>query len=77
MREYLTEPKSSRANLKVELDLSNHATKIDLKNAADDDTSASAKQNELANLKSDEDKLDIYELKNVPGNLSNLKSKQK
>ena len=27
MREYLTEPKSSRANVKVELDLSNHATK--------------------------------------------------
>ena len=77
MREYLTEPKSSRANVKVELDLSNHATKTDLKNAADVDTSASAKQNELANLKSDEDKLDIYELKNVPGNLSNLKSKQK
>ena len=29
----------------------------------------------MANLKSDEYKLDIYELKNVPGNLSNLKSK--
>ena len=43
MREYLTEPKSSRANVKVELDLSNHATKTDLKNAADVDTSASAK----------------------------------
>ena len=30
---------------------------------------------DLANLKSDVDKLDIDKLKNVPSNLSNLKSK--
>ena len=30
---------------------------------------------DLANLKSDVDKLDIVKLKNVPANLSNLKSK--
>ena len=29
----------------------------------------------LANLKSDVDKLDIYKLKNVPINISNFKSK--
>ena len=29
----------------------------------------------LANLKSDVDKLDIYKLKNVPSNISNFKSK--
>ena len=34
-----------------------------------------AKNTDLANLKSDVDKLDIDKLKNVPSNLSNLKSK--
>ena len=33
------------------------------------------KKVDLANLKSDEDKLDIDKLKDVPTNLSNLKSK--
>ena len=33
------------------------------------------KKTDLANLKSDVDKLDIDKLKNVPTNLSNLKSK--
>ena len=34
-----------------------------------------AKKTDLANLKSDVDKLDINKLKTVPTNLSNLKSK--
>ena len=34
-----------------------------------------AKKNDLANLKSVVDKLDIHELKNVPNNLNYLKSK--
>ena len=34
-----------------------------------------AKKTDLANLKTDLDKLDIDKLKNVPSNLSNLKSK--
>ena len=54
--------------MKVELDLSNYATKADLKNAVSLDTSKSAK-------KVDVDKLDIDKLKNVPTSLSNLKSK--
>ena len=33
MTEYLPEPKSSGERVKVELDLSNYATKSDLKNA--------------------------------------------
>ena len=37
MSEYFPEPKSSRANVKAELDLSNYATKADLKNATDDE----------------------------------------
>ena len=39
MSEYFPKPKSLRANVKVELDLSNYATKADLKNATGVDTS--------------------------------------
>ena len=75
MSEYFPEPKSSGGRVKVELDLSNYATKADLKNATGVAKSKFAKKVHLANLKSDVDKLDIDKLKNVPTNLSNLKSK--
>ena len=75
MSEYFPEPKLSGGSVKVELDLSNYATKTDLKNATVVDTSSFAKSVDLANLKSDLDKLDTDKLKNVPTNLSNLKSK--
>ena len=39
MSEYFPKPSSSGANVKVELDLSNYATKIDLKNTTVVDTS--------------------------------------
>ena len=52
--------------IKVELDLSNYATKTDLKNATGVDTSKFAKRVDLANLKFSVDKLDIDQLKNVP-----------
>ena len=55
--------------------MSNYATKSDLKNATGVDTSDFAKKTDLANLKSDVDKLDIDKLKNVPCCLSSLKSK--
>ena len=61
--------------MKVELDLSNYATKSDLKIATEVDTSIFAKKVDLANLKNNVDKLDIDKLKNVPTYLSNLKSK--
>ena len=61
--------------MKVELDLSNYGTRADLKNAAGVDISKFAKKVDLANLKSNVDKLDIDNLKNVPTNLGNLKSK--
>ena len=61
--------------MKVELDLFNYATKGDLKNATGVDTSKFAiKKFNLANLKSDVDKLNIDKLKDVPDNLSSLKS---
>ena len=55
MSEYFPQPKSVGANEQVELDLSNYATKADLKNAIDVDTSNVAKWTDLANLKSDVD----------------------
>ena len=56
--------------MKVELDLSNYATKADLKNEA-----KFPKKVDLAHLKSDVNKLDIYKLEDIPSNLCNLKSK--
>ena len=53
----------------------NYATKTGLKNATGVDTSSFAKTVDLANLKSNVDKLDIDKLKNLPTNLDNLKSK--
>ena len=61
--------------MKIELNVSNYATKSDFKNATGVDTSKFAKKVDLASLKSFIDKLDIDKLKNVPTSLSNLKSK--
>ena len=44
MSEYFPEPTSSGGRVKVELDLSNYATKVDLKNVTGDDTLKFAKQ---------------------------------
>ena len=75
MSEDFPKPKSVGANVKLELDLSNYATKPDLKMQQAIDTSDFAKKTDLANLKPVVDKLDIDKLKNVPSNLSNLKSR--
>ena len=48
--------------------------KADLKNATGIDTSSFTKKVDLASLKSNDDKLDINRLKNLPTNI-NLKSK--
>ena len=61
--------------MKVERDLSNFAAKVDLKNATDVDTSKLAQKVDLANLKSDVDKLDINKLKSIPTCLNSLKGK--
>ena len=74
MSEYFPEPKSSGGRVKVELDLSNYATKAGLKNATGVDTSF-AKRVDLTSLKSNVDELGIDKIKNVPTNLNNLKSK--
>ena len=73
MSKYFPEWKSSSGIVKVELDESNYATKADLKIAADVDTSKFSQRVDLVSLKSDLDKSDIDNLKNVPSDLSNLK----
>ena len=55
--------------------MSNYATRADLRNATGVNTSQFAKKVNLANLKSNADKLDADKLKDVPTNLKNLKSK--
>ena len=75
MSKYFPKPKCLGANVKVELDLPNYATKSDLKNATGISTSEFAKKTDLANLKSGVDKLDTNELENVPSCLISLKSK--
>ena len=62
MSEYFAESKSLGRKVKIELDLSNYATKADLKNATGVVTSF-AEKTDIANLKSVVNKLDIDKLK--------------
>ena len=61
MSDYFPKPKSLGTNLKVELDLYNYTTKVDLKNASGVDTSNFAKKTDLGNLKSNVENLEIDE----------------
>ena len=65
----------NKKKIEFESDLSNYATKSDLKKTPGVDTSHFAKKVDLASLKSDVDKLDIDKLKNVPSVLNRLKIK--
>ena len=73
MSEYF--PKSFRSfgrNINVKVDLSNYATKTDLKNVTHVDTSSFALKTNLASLKTEVDKLDIEKLVPLPVDLSKL-----
>ena len=70
---YFPKPKSLGGNVKVELDLTNFATKADLKDEAGVDTLDFLKETDFANLKSYLGKLDIDKSKIIPYNLRNLK----
>ena len=59
-------------DIKVAVDLSNYATKTDLKNVTHVDTSIFALKTNLANLKTEVDKSDIDKLVPVPVDLSKL-----
>ena len=72
MNEYFPKPKSFIENIKVTVDLSNYAIKVDIKNITHVDTSHFALKTNLANLKTEVDKIDIDKLKTVPVDLSKL-----
>ena len=76
MSKYIPKPYDSfdRDN-NVKVDLSNYATKRDIKNITHFDTSGFALKTNWSCLKTDVDKLDINKLKSLPNNLSNLKTK--
>ena len=64
--------KSSSNNIKVELNLSNYATKDDVKNIRHVDVSSYATKTNLAALKTEVEKIDVDKLKTVPDDLAKL-----
>ena len=59
-------------DINVKVDLSNCATKADIKNISHVDTSSFALKTNLVNLNTEVDKLDIHKLVPVPTDLNNL-----
>ena len=73
MSQYFPKPfRSFGGNINVKVDLSNYATKTDLKNVTHVDTSSFALKTNLASLKTEVDKLDIDKLAPVSVDLSKL-----
>ena len=72
MSTYYPPYKSSSNNIKVELDLTNYATKTDLKNITHPDVSSFASKTNLAALKTEVDKIDVHKLKTTPTDLAKL-----
>ena len=72
MSTYYPPYKSSSNNIKVELDLTNYATKTDLKNITHVDVSTFASQTNLAALKTEVYKIDADKLKTAPIDLDRL-----
>ena len=74
MSQYFPTPSSHKENIKVEIDLSNYATKKDINDITHVDTSNFALKTNLSSLKTEVDKLDIDKLATVPVDLSKLSS---
>ena len=72
MSEYFPKPSNHGKNIKVKIDLTNYATKKDIENITHVDTSNFALKTNLANLKTEVDKLDIDKLVPIPNDLSKL-----
>ena len=72
MSQYFPPYNNSSNNIKVELDLSNYATKDDIKNITHVDISCYATKTNLAALKTEVDEIDTDKLKTVPGDLAKL-----
>ena len=64
--------RSSSNIIKVDIDLSNYATKDDVKNITHVDVSSYATKTNLASLKTEVDKIDTDKLKTVPADLAKL-----
>ena len=64
--------KSFSNNVIVELDLTNYATKTDLKNVTHVDVSSFASKSNSAALKTEVDKIDVDKLKTTPVDLAKL-----
>ena len=72
MSTYYAPYKNSSNNIKVKLDLTNYATKDDVKNITRVDVSSFASKTNLAALKSEVDKIDVDKLKTTPTDLAKL-----
>ena len=72
MSTYYPPYKGSSNNIKLELDLTNYATKTDLKNITHTDVSSFASKTNLSALKTKVDKIDVDKLKTVPDDLAKL-----
>ena len=72
MSQYFPKPFKNFRDIRVRLDLSNYVTKADIKNIAHVHTSNFALKTNLANWKTEVDKLDINKLVPVPTDLRKL-----
>ena len=71
MRQYFPKPyEPFGGDINVKVDLSNYATKTDLKNVSHVDVSSFALKLNLASLKTEVDKIDIDKLTPVPNDLA-------
>ena len=74
MSQYFSKPyEAFGEDINVKVDLSNYATKADIKNISHADTSSFTLKTNLASLKTEVDKLDIDKLVPVPVDLNKLK----
>ena len=74
MSQYFLKPFNSHFgdSVRVKINLRNYETKTDIKNISHVDTSSLALKTNLANLKTEVDKLDIEKLVPIPVDLSKL-----
>ena len=72
MSQYFPPYEGSGKEIKIKLDLTNYATKQDIKDITHVDTSSFASKTNLAALKTEVDKIDTDQLKTVPDDLAKL-----
>ena len=74
MSQYFPKPFNSHfgGSIKIKINLSNYATKTNIKDISHVDTSSFALKTNLANVKTEVDKLDIDKLVSIPVDLSKL-----